>query len=280
MFLLLPLPGVPEMILGVLARAQAISRVQIHGFVILSNHLHMLVTPRDAGSLSAFMRYFKSNVTKELKRLVGFKGSPWDGRYDAAIVQDDIEDQVARFLYILRNGTKEGLVASPLDWLGPSSVHAIVGGTWRIRGEWYDRTKEYRARLAGRSETVKSVEYVTITPLPCWAGETLETIQRRVRDFVRLIEERTHRMHQRNGTRPVGMAKILERSRFDAPDSFRPTPAPWFHASRKEDILALGEEIRGFRARHREASKRYMSGDLGVTFPAGSFPPPRPLVQV
>ncbi|HKI86021.1 MAG TPA: hypothetical protein VKA53_04670, partial [Thermoanaerobaculia bacterium] len=52
-FLLLPGPGWRETFLGVLGRAQELYPVRIHGYVCLSNHFHLLLSPSDAHQLAS-----------------------------------------------------------------------------------------------------------------------------------------------------------------------------------------------------------------------------------
>ena len=64
-----PSPGVNDLILGVLGKAQARYDVILHAFVFLSNHLHILATVLSPEQLSLFMAFFKGNLAKELSRL-------------------------------------------------------------------------------------------------------------------------------------------------------------------------------------------------------------------
>ena len=78
--------------------------------------------------------------------------------------------------YILANGCKEGLVASPRDWPGVHMVRAILDGE-ALTGTWFDRTKEYAARLRGETFTryqYATQETVTLSLLPCWRRLSLE----------------------------------------------------------------------------------------------------------
>ncbi|HEV7666879.1 MAG TPA: hypothetical protein VGS22_00020 [Thermoanaerobaculia bacterium] len=63
-------------------------------------------------------------------------------------MSDEEEAQVGRLVYILSHGCKENLVARPQDWPGVHCVTALLTGQ-PIEGSWFDRTREWVARLLG-----------------------------------------------------------------------------------------------------------------------------------
>ncbi len=83
-FLLRPSKELNSIILGVLGRAQRLYAIEIHAFVVLSNHYHMLVSVDTAQQLSAFMTYFNGNLGKEVLRHVdGCSDNVWSRRFRA-----------------------------------------------------------------------------------------------------------------------------------------------------------------------------------------------------
>ena len=117
-FLLKPSPGLREIFLGILARAAERYDVAVHAFVVLSSHLHLLVTPRDARELAAFMGYTLTNLSKEAGRLHRWRGPLFQRRYQAIVVSNEDEAQIGRLRYLLSHGCKEGLVAKVRQWPG------------------------------------------------------------------------------------------------------------------------------------------------------------------
>src|SRR5512141_3362991 len=73
-FLLKPTPGWTEIFVGALARAQRTYPVDVHAFVCLSNHFHLLVSPADARALAGFMRYLLSKLSIEAGRMHSWRG--------------------------------------------------------------------------------------------------------------------------------------------------------------------------------------------------------------
>jgi len=140
--LLRPSKELNRRVLGVLARAARLYDVGVCHFVFLSNHYHLLLRPKDAAELARFMNYLNSNLAREAGRLHGWRERFWSRRYRPVPISFEPEAQVARLEYLLAQGCKEGLVATPGDWPGATSVHALLDGSG-LEGVWYDRTGEY-----------------------------------------------------------------------------------------------------------------------------------------
>ena len=189
-YLLLPTDEVNERIVGVLGRAQRLYPVRIHCFIFMSNHVHILIHADSAQQMARFMGYLKGNIAKELGPIFEWKERFWGKRYHSASINSD-ETLIRRFLYILSNSCKEGLVASPLDWPGVTSARAMYRGETTMKGTWYDRTAEYRARKRGQHETFPTTETVHLSPLPFLEGMNADEQRAFIVKAVRQIEEET-----------------------------------------------------------------------------------------
>lgn len=281
-FLMRPSREVNQLILGVLGRAQAKYGVEIFAFIFLSNHFHLLMRVLSALVMANFMSYLKGNIAKELGHLHGWKEKFWGRRYHSASVADSDEALMDRFMYILRNGCKENLVASPLEWAGVSSAPALYRGETTIDGGiWYDRTAQYKARRRGEGLKLSpSRETVELSPLPFLENLTPAQQQRFMIDAVESVERETRARHEKEGTSPLGVARILKQHPHDKPAKFRRSPAPLF-------LTATRAEYRAMRAArtlkveaYRRAVERMKCGELNVRFPQGTFPPPQPFVPL
>jgi hypothetical protein len=144
-----------------------------------------------AKQLSDFMCYFNSNLAKEVARRTGWKEKVWGRRYQAIVISDEAEVQVARLKYVLAHGVKEGLVARVEDWPGVHCALPLMTVA-AVEGTWFDRTLEYNARLRGK-ELEKgesaSTEVVRLSRLPCWKHLTEEKYRARVAEIVREIND-------------------------------------------------------------------------------------------
>ena len=75
---------------------------------------------------------------------------------------------------------------------------------------------------------------------------------------------------------PLGVAGILSQRSHDRPKRVAKSPAPLVHAATRKVRLEFRCAYGIFVAAFREAAQLLRSGDQGVSFPAGAFPPPRP----
>jgi hypothetical protein len=280
-FLMSPTPEVAEVILGIIGRAQARYQVTIYSFIFLSDHYHMQLRVKDARQLARFMRYINSNIAREVGKIVGWKGRFWEKRYSSVVVSEEEATQIERLKYIFSNGCKEGLVGSPSDWTGANTARALIRGEWVLNGRWFDRTKQYRASLRGKTGVFDSAVTVHISPLPCWNRLSGEEIKMRIADLVGEIEDEARHMHQMKGTTPMGMERVLQLHPHDAPqqEQSKRSHAPLFFATTREARQLFRQSYTSFLNRYRQAAERLRAGDLNVAFPPGSFPPPRPFVE-
>lgn len=277
-FLLRPSPEINELILGVLGKAlERYPVIRLHAFVYLSNHATLLVTTPDAKALSGFMGYLDGNIAREIARHLGWRERIWGRRPAQILIRDDAK-LLERFRYVLAQGCKEGLVRSPQDWPGATSVHALLDGR-PLEGVWYDRTAEYKSRNrkspADRTEFATRVA-VPLAPLPGWEGLPLAERQEKCREVVQSIIDAAET--ERNARPALGASMVLRQRPEDRPKDSKRSPMPYCHASTLEGWIAHRQEYDAFLACYRVASKRLRSGDYGAIteFPPGCFPPALP----
>jgi len=126
----------------------------IHAYVLMTNHVHLLVTPRAADSLPRTMQSLGRRYVRQVNTIYRRTGTLWEGRYRAAPI-----DGEAYFLaccrYIELNPVRARMVRHPREYRW-SSYHAHALGTVdplltghelldRIGGTAAERQKEYRA---------------------------------------------------------------------------------------------------------------------------------------
>src|SRR3546814_6305861 len=59
---------------------------QLHAYVLMSNHVHLLLTPKEAGAVSRLMHTFSRNYVGLFNGRHGRTGTLWEGRYKACLV--------------------------------------------------------------------------------------------------------------------------------------------------------------------------------------------------
>lgn len=277
-FLLKPFPGWRDIFVGALARAQSLYLVEVHAFVCLSNHLHLLVSPRDARELAAFMRYVLSKLAIEAGRRHRWRGPLFQRRYQAILVSDEDRAQVQRLRYLLAHGVKENLVATVADWPGPHCAQALVDGV-AIRGIWHDRTGEWLARHRGEEVEPGAFEEeneLALTPLPCWLNLSPAARRRHARELIEELESEAAHERRTRGLPYLGPRAVLDQDPHGSPASSKRSPAPRCHACARRMRHELQKAYGLFLAAYRDAARRLAEGDRTVSFPDGSFPPAIP----
>ena len=281
-FRLEPKAQINDIFLGALGRALDECDVLLHAVSVLSNHYHLLLTPANAKALADFMHTLQRKTSFEINRLHNRRGPLWEGRYHAVLVTDEEAAQIEQLKYVLSQGCKEGLVARPRDWPGVQSVRALLEGE-TLAGHWFDRAAYFRAKQRDPETQVQDHRKhyeVPLAPLPAWAHLDAETYRNKVADLVDVIEEETTRMHQRQGTRPLGLRKVRARHPFHRPKNLVRSPRPLVHAATKAQRERYRDNYRTFYAAYREAADRLAEGDRSVEFPVGCFPPALPFVRI
>jgi REP element-mobilizing transposase RayT len=277
-FLFRPSRDLNDIVCGILAKAAQRYEVGIVHFVVMGNHAHLYLVPKDAGALADFMCYVNGNLAKEAGRLHDWRQRLWSRRYRAIVVSDEPEAQVNRLRYLLENGCKEGLVRSPREWPGASGTEALLTGE-AIAGLWFDRTAEYEARRRGESVgkyTYAEAVTFELAPLPCWQDLPPEERRRLVAEMVKEIERETRERLAREGRSPMGRRRIERQHPHEAPTHSSTSPAPRFHAHCPSVRKALELAFYEFRTWYRDAARDLRAGNQGVRFPPGCFLPRLP----
>jgi REP element-mobilizing transposase RayT len=87
---------------------------QLHKYVVMPNHVHLLITPHEP--LPCLMRSLKRFTAREGNRILGFTGRPfWQAEsYDRLVRNDEEFARIAS--YIEMNPVRAGLAATPEDF--------------------------------------------------------------------------------------------------------------------------------------------------------------------
>lgn len=120
-------------------------RLCIYGYVVMPEHIHLLMSEPERATRADALKSLKQGV---LRRLIGDAKRFWQKRYYDFNIRN--EPQFGEKLrYIHRNPMKRGLCACPQDWKWSSFLHYATGqeGQVEIESEWTARKRE---RTAGR----------------------------------------------------------------------------------------------------------------------------------
>jgi len=94
----------------------------IHAYVLMTNHVHLLLTPEREDSAPLLMKHLGQRYVQYVNRTYHRSGTLWEGRFRSCLTQS--EDYVlACYRYIELNPVRAGMVRRPQDYRW-SSYHA------------------------------------------------------------------------------------------------------------------------------------------------------------
>lgn len=99
--------------------------VAVHGYVLMTNHVHLLVSAQAAGAVSRMMQALGRRYVRPFNARHGRTGTLWEGRYRSCLVDGD-RYLLACLRYIELNPLRAAMVADPWTYRW-SSVHAHLG---------------------------------------------------------------------------------------------------------------------------------------------------------
>jgi putative transposase len=95
-------------------------KFNVHDFVAMPNHLHVLLTIPGTISIEKAVQLIKGTFSYRAKKELGFNGEIWQRGFSDVRITDEHSFQDHQ-TYIDNNPVKAGLVDSPLDYQGGSA---------------------------------------------------------------------------------------------------------------------------------------------------------------
>lgn len=103
----------------------------IHAYVLMTNHVHLLITPGHTGQLTSIMQALGRRYVRYINDRYCRTGTLWEGRYKACLV--DSETHLLRcHRYIELNPVRAGMVAAAQDYRWSSFAANALGGEDRL----------------------------------------------------------------------------------------------------------------------------------------------------
>jgi putative transposase len=99
--------------------------VEVHAYVLMTNHLHLLLTPRKAQGVPKMMQAVGRSYVRYFNSMHQRSGTLWEGRYRSTLIQTE-RYLMACMVYIDLNPVRAGLVGRPEDY--PWSGFGIYTG--------------------------------------------------------------------------------------------------------------------------------------------------------
>ncbi len=87
----------------------------VHAYVLMTNHVHILLTPRNSDSAGNLMKRLGQRYVQYINRSYKRSGTLWEGRFRSSIVQQQ-EYLFSCQRYIEMNPVRAGLVEHPAEY--------------------------------------------------------------------------------------------------------------------------------------------------------------------
>lgn len=209
-----------RVMLGLLDAYATRFEVAMHAYVLMDNHFHLLLTPRQEDSLSGMMQALGRRYVRYFNDTHGRSGTLWEGRYKSALVQTE-RYLLACMVYIDLNPVRAAMVAQPQDYPWSSHGHYIGARNdrmlsphalfWELGNTPFARESRYRDLVQAGVTSRQQVD-LTRSVLTGWAlGDA---------DYVAALQKRTgRRLVKAAPGRPV-------KSGPAGPDDGGPRPGP------------------------------------------------------
>lgn len=182
--------------------------VDVHAWVMMTNHVHLLCTPRQEGGLSRMMQSLGRRYVRYFNVAYKRSGTLWEGRYKSCLIQED-DYLLEVYRYIELNPVRAGMVDNPGDYqwssfqinaLGKNSDLCTPHHNYRMLGDTPEERQSNYQKLFHSVPNEMMLEQIrTATNKGMVVGNT------QFRDEIETLTGR--RMREKKRGRPVGWRK-------------------------------------------------------------------------
>jgi putative transposase len=137
-----------ELYLSLLLEGRDRYQCAVHAYVLMTNHVYLLVTPLEKGSVSRMMQYVGRHYVPYINAKYARSGTLWEGRFKASIV-DSASYLLACYRYIELNPVRAGMVVKPQEYRWSSfhgSALALPDGLLTPHAEYVNLWRDERER--------------------------------------------------------------------------------------------------------------------------------------
>ncbi len=132
-------------------------RIAVHAYVLMDNHIHLLLTPPEADALSRMMQSLGRRYVGWFNARHQRTGTLWEGRFRAGLIEGE-RHLLACMRYIELNPVRAGLCMEPSQWPWSSAAHHLGSVRnaaisehemyWSLGNTPFEREYAYRELLA------------------------------------------------------------------------------------------------------------------------------------
>lgn len=103
-------------------------RCEVHAYVFMTNHVHLLLTPALPEGTTLLMKLLGQRYVQYINRTYRRSGTLWDGRFRSSLVRDG-RYVLACYRYIEMNPVRPGMVNHPAEYPWSSYASNAMGQT-------------------------------------------------------------------------------------------------------------------------------------------------------
>lgn len=104
-----------ELYKSVLRKTMKQLHFQLFAYVIMSNHVHLILQTSEPHALDKVMHHVNLNFAKQYNKQYGRCGHLWMNRYGASLISTS-EYLLTSIRYVMRNPIRAGIVTDLNDW--------------------------------------------------------------------------------------------------------------------------------------------------------------------
>lgn len=104
-----------QLYLEYLAEGAGRYHCDVHAYVLMTNHVHLLATPEDEDGLSLMMRYLGSRYVQYVNQGYQRTGTLWEGRFKSSLI-DSERYLLTCYRYVELNPVRAGMVNDPVSY--------------------------------------------------------------------------------------------------------------------------------------------------------------------
>ena len=98
----------------------------VHAYLLMTNHVHLLLTPSDVGQVAHVMQALGRRYVRYVNDRYHRTGTLWEGRYKACLVGSD-QYLLRCYRYIERNPLRASMVTAPEEYVWSSYRRNALG---------------------------------------------------------------------------------------------------------------------------------------------------------
>jgi putative transposase len=87
----------------------------VHAYCLMTNHVHLLLTPHERGACARLMKQVNQCYVQRLNKSSGRTGTLWEGRFHSSLVDSEVYALTCQ-RYVELNPVRAGMVPHPRDY--------------------------------------------------------------------------------------------------------------------------------------------------------------------